>query len=392
MTIVAARKKSQSLLQKETCDDYQVLWSRDWFITTRQRMHMKTLISVFVWGALLFASSCKDTNTVTNTGLSQQGVGQMLLKFGQPPAGITSVVATLSRSGFTTRTMHLSVADSSASGSFEDVEAGTWHLAVQAFDSTETVRFSGETDVNVQPGVTSNVALQLMPTSGRIEITVTWGGTPQDPSLLLYMPFNGNANDESGHGNNGTVSGAILATDRSGNPNRAYSFDGWNNLIEIPDLVESTTPEFSISVWAKPTDVVTRRICVYLGARTGEAWIEVDTSTFSFRAHQTNATERIASAPAVAGEFAHIVGVYRRGVSMQIWKNGVLQSTVSISNYPLNSGRFTHASSVGSYAPEWLDWGRLNDIYSWLGKIDQVRVYHRALSPAEIQALYQSGE
>ena len=51
----------------------------------------------------------------------------------------------------------------------------------------------------------------------------------QDSSVLLkeglvaYYPFNGNANDYSGNGHNGTVTGATLTTDRFGNPNSAYS-------------------------------------------------------------------------------------------------------------------------------------------------------------------------
>jgi hypothetical protein len=44
--------------------------------------------------------------------------------------------------------------------------------------------------------------------------------------LVGYWPFNGNANDISGNGNNGTVNGATLTTDRFGNTNSAYSFDG----------------------------------------------------------------------------------------------------------------------------------------------------------------------
>ena len=38
-----------------------------------------------------------------------------------------------------------------------------------------------------------------------------------DSGLVAYYPFNGNANDESGNGNNGTVNGATLTADRFGN-------------------------------------------------------------------------------------------------------------------------------------------------------------------------------
>ena len=51
--------------------------------------------------------------------------------------------------------------------------------------------------------------------------------------LIAYYPFNGNANDESGNSNNGTVNGATLTSDRNGNANSAYSFDGINDYIEI---------------------------------------------------------------------------------------------------------------------------------------------------------------
>jgi len=60
----------------------------------------------------------------------------------------------------------------------------------------------------------------------------------QDPftnGLVAYYPFNGNANDPSGHANNGTVNGAVLATDRFGNANSAYSLDGVSSLIAVPD-------------------------------------------------------------------------------------------------------------------------------------------------------------
>jgi hypothetical protein len=51
--------------------------------------------------------------------------------------------------------------------------------------------------------------------------------------LVGWWPFNGNANDESGNGNNGEVNGASLGQDRTGAANAAYSFDGVNDRITI---------------------------------------------------------------------------------------------------------------------------------------------------------------
>ncbi len=59
--------------------------------------------------------------------------------------------------------------------------------------------------------------------------------------LIGWWPFNGNANDESGNGNNGTVNGATLASDRNGQINKAYSFNGVPNRIEIGTSINPST-------------------------------------------------------------------------------------------------------------------------------------------------------
>jgi hypothetical protein len=354
---------------------------------------MKTVFSITIVALLLFAISCNDSGTTPDPSLIQQsGLGTMLLKFDSAPEGITSVLATLSRPGHSNRTLQLTVSDSSASGSFEAVPVGSWHLRVDARDSAGVVRFSGETDVNVLAGSTSNVSLQLQPTSGRIVIVVTWGGTVADPTLLLYYPFNGNANDESGHGRHGIVSGATLAPDRAGTQNRAYSFDGWNNHIDMPDLIADTIAAFTMSAWVYTTDASYRRIALYLGANKGEADLEVTNSNFGFEVNIYNVGWFQAFSPATPGQFVHLAGVYQRGSSIKLWVNGVLRSQISVPMGTLNHGRNTHTSSVGSYAPQWLDWGRQNGFGSWQGRIDQVRIYARALGQTEIQSLYNSGQ
>ena len=68
--------------------------------------------------------------------------------------------------------------------------------------------------------------------------------------LVGWWPFNGNANDESGNGNNGTVSGATLTTDRFGLSNGAYSFDGISNKINVAHNSAFDFTEFTISCWA----------------------------------------------------------------------------------------------------------------------------------------------
>jgi len=63
--------------------------------------------------------------------------------------------------------------------------------------------------------------------------------------LVGYWPFNGNANDESGNGNHGTVNGATLTTDRNGNANSAFSFDGVDDWILANSILLSN--DFTIN-------------------------------------------------------------------------------------------------------------------------------------------------
>jgi hypothetical protein len=68
--------------------------------------------------------------------------------------------------------------------------------------------------------------------------------------LVAFYPFNGNADDATGHGNDGTVVGATLTADRFGTPNRAYSFNGVSSMILLPEtLFGPTDAAWTVSVW-----------------------------------------------------------------------------------------------------------------------------------------------
>ena len=68
--------------------------------------------------------------------------------------------------------------------------------------------------------------------------------------LVAYWPFNGNANDESGNGNNGINYGATATSDRNGITNSALSFNGSSNYISIPySNTIGVQQEITISFW-----------------------------------------------------------------------------------------------------------------------------------------------
>ena len=78
-----------------------------------------------------------------------------------------------------------------------------------------------------------NVLLTAVATLGLASVTIAQNVPSYVPTngLVGWWPFNGNANDESGNGNDCTVDGAILSNDRLGNQNSSYFFNGTNNFI-----------------------------------------------------------------------------------------------------------------------------------------------------------------
>ena len=101
------------------------------------------------------------------------------------------------------------------------------------------------------------------PASGNLDINYfTTSGSQLIPSsdngLIAYYPFNGNANDESGNGNHGTISGGIISTkDRFGRPNCAYSFDGLAAVISVDqsrELLNLGQNQYTICGWFNSSD------------------------------------------------------------------------------------------------------------------------------------------
>ncbi len=80
------------------------------------------------------------------------------------------------------------------------------------------------------------------------------GQVPSEDGLVAYYPFNGNANDESGNENHGTVSGASLTEDRFGQEQSAYYFDE-NDAIRVPHSpsinFNASQDSYSVNFWVK---------------------------------------------------------------------------------------------------------------------------------------------
>lgn len=143
---------------------------------------MKSIVVFFVFFVSVIFFSCKSDNPIENSTVSTSK-GQILLKIDRTnaPSNIIEVSAKLTREGFPAIISTLNfLSDTSADLTMNAIPVGVWHLKVDASDSSGTVMYSGETDVNIVANFITQVSLTLSSTGsgvGSIYIIVNWGQT-----------------------------------------------------------------------------------------------------------------------------------------------------------------------------------------------------------------------
>jgi hypothetical protein len=207
--------------------------------------------------------------------------------------------------------------------------------------------------------------------------------------LVAYYPFCGNANDQSGNGLNGTVNGATLTTDRFGNSNNAYNFNGTSDFIKVldNDLLD-LTQNLTLSAWISPNSVVNEQAVFGKG--------KISSQTGYSLLHNVLIPEKtgisIQNAPIPASE-AHInsstlnlntwyqlVGTYN-GSELKLYLNGVLVDTVSTS-LQLMPNSLTDLF-IGC---------ELSGFRFFNGKIDDIGIWNRALTLQEVTQLFNQNQ
>ena len=191
-----------------------------------------------------------------------------------------------------------------------------------------------------------------------------------------YYPFNGNANDESGNGNNGAVNGATLTMDRFGNVNSAYNFDGNND-----DFIKVTTGGFpagitpvSYSLWLKPKHNDSDKRLLEYGGYVDGANFNLYINSDVYRVDYWGAQYDNFS-PVKINEWQHVV-LSHDGTSHNFYLNGILTSSNRHNINIINSGN----AYIGHH---------ISGNFGYSGVIDDIRIYKRALSASEVQQLYQ---
>ena len=282
-------------------------------------------------------------------------------------------------------------------GSGTQIGSSGWHCVFNG-----TTHASGVVITNLQP----NTGYRVMvceysgdPGSEQYNTTVV-NGNPinQNTSAgnffangrVAYYPFNGNANDESGNGNNGTPSGATLTTDRNGNANSAYQFNGTDNYIRLlnPLPIDNT---FTLSFWAynEMTGSNYGNIISDGGSQDGgnDFLLNLSGDRIGIRADKGgNSLNYEYNSPSgmsnltISNKWVHVVWVMNPNQSL-IYLDG--SKIAEINESGTNTGYHDLNSFIGARQV----WGSPDTFFK--GKIDDIDIYNRALTPNEVLALYQ---
>ncbi len=204
--------------------------------------------------------------------------------------------------------------------------------------------------------------------------------------LVGWWPFNGNANDESGNGNNGTVNGATLTEDRFGNGNAAYGFDGVDDNIIVNDDATLRPEQITISAWLNSSNESSNQI-IYKGD-----WSDASNEQYSVNSSFHFGIKSQSNCIAGIGwiscneqntfnpsEWHHVVAKYD-GNFLKLYLDCILIDSTA------HEGVID--SCIGGELIFGSSWGQIP--YYFNGQIDDIGIWNRALSEEEISILCQA--
>ena len=204
-----------------------------------------------------------------------------------------------------------------------------------------------------------------------------------DSSCVALYNLDGNANDTGGT-HNGTASNVTYAQSYI---NQGGVFNGSSSYIYAASSVLSPTTNYSVSVWCKWSSKPSTSVGLVGNFKTGVSpqvgFVVAKSSgenTFSFWADGTASS----SAGKVNGTtnfsidtWYHVVGTYD-GSNVKIYVNGQLEGTQA---YTATPGTTDQPLVLGRW------YGNYSDYY-FPGKLDQIRIFNKALTASEVTTLY----
>lgn len=204
--------------------------------------------------------------------------------------------------------------------------------------------------------------------------------------LIGEWLLDGNARDTSGNGNHGTVTGATLTDDELNRVNRAYSFDGTNDYIQISDSSTLNTNNDAVSVecfFRVDSTSGGEQSLVDKREQSPSAGFQlrVENKAIKFLVRGSAGEQNLAvNGISNTTDFVHVVATFDGG-DFITYVDGESHS-VSKSADLLDSDEVMR---IGEITPSSIS---IPSSYNLDGDISLVRVWNRALSANEAKQLY----
>jgi len=234
--------------------------------------------------------------------------------------------------------------------------------------------------------------LLLLATAGQAQTVPSY--VPSN-GLVGWWPFNANATDESGNGNNGTVNGATLTVDRFGNPNQAYVFDGVNDYINCGNILAiNNQSQVSFSAWIKYNSIInSSRIIGQEQSNNSTNGLALGLNNFagvnnSLKGVVRNGSSSLGYTGAVLQplNYYHVAMVFNgnepvNADRLKLYINGVIQNITIQNLLPTTTPSNIFETWIGGTAP-------VSNDAPFHGELDDIGIWNRALTQQEITNLY----
>lgn len=199
--------------------------------------------------------------------------------------------------------------------------------------------------------------------------------------LVLDLALDGAAPDASGFGHDGALAGPTPAPGRMGTPGTALRFDGQDDAVAVTSTTAlNPTAEVTVSVWASPDALPEREMFLVSHGSWQNRWkVSLTPEARPRWTVQTQQGIVDLDAPGPLGDdgFTHLAATYD-GATMRLYVDGdEVASTAHQGAMPAVSIPLL----LGQMLPGQAD-------FNFPGILDDVKVFNRALSAADVEALY----
>ena len=207
--------------------------------------------------------------------------------------------------------------------------------------------------------------------------------TPPVLELKMDEKEGATAYDTSGNGNDGTISGATWGRGKLGS---GLEFDGVDDYVDLGDVLDAGTNDLTISSWVKINKSDTYFSIVNKANSSitdGRYEMSVSSEGTLLGMFDDGSARLVNGNISLGNNWSYVVAVFDRSDVLSLYVNGVFDDSVDISA----------GDGIGYNTSIDLMIGSINKSYAYFnGKIDDIKIYNYARTPAQIAWDYNRGK